>query len=643
MTRHRFPIAALLLAATACSNAPGSGQTGSAYERGVDALESGQPRTARVEFLNAIKADPNDGKARMMQARTYLALSDGVAAAAEIERARQIGIPVEETRHLMAHALLLQKEPKRALEESDSVPSAHAGYAARIRGQALVALDDSKAAAAEFARAIEAAPDDDGTWIEVARFRRTGGDLAGAIEAADRAVKLDPRNVAAIALRGELTRSQYGLRAAMPWFDRALELDPDNVAVRLERAATLGDLGEMKAMLAETRKIHSLSQGDPMAYYLQAMLAARAHDFDLARAIYQRTEGVLDDQPAVMLLAGAIDYQTGNTEQAVNRLQQLIAVQPHNGKARRLLAASHFRLGDDRATLAALQPIVDRADADSYSLSLAGRALERMGDTAKASVYLARAAEPRQRSATALWSQPVDDAQLAAIRRTAAQKPDHPPTQITLIGALLSKGLGEEALERALKLQADNPGAPDAHVLVGDARGMRGDFRGAAEDYRKAANLAFTEPVAMRMIEALQRSGQQAAASRVLSLFLEQNPRSVPAQLLAAGQMMERGKWADAVRIYEGLRKRLGDRDAVMLNNLAWAYSEQGDYGRALPVAEKAWALDKDNPAAGDTFGWLLFKSGRDKARGLVLLEKASRGAPSDAEIRRHLEEARRG
>lgn len=640
MTKAQHIVTALLLATTACSNAS---DISGAYERGVAALEAGQPRTARVEFMNAIKADPNNGAARVMQARTHLALGDGIAAAAEIERARQLSIPASDTSHLMAHALLLQDEPDRALAELETVSPAHAAYAARMRGQAFARLGDEDAAAAEFANAIEAAPGDKDVWTDVARFRRANGDLAGAIVAADKAVSFDAKDVAALTLRGELTRSQYGLRAALPWFDRALEIDPDNVTAHLERAATLGDLGEMRAMLAETRKVLKLSEGNPVAYYLQTMLAARAHKFELARSLYKRTGGAMDDQPAAMLLASAINYQTGNAEQAVNTLQQLVALQPNNRKARRLLAATQWKLGDARGTAETLATIVDRPDADSYSLTLAGQALEKLGRTEEAAILLARAAQPRNRSATALWSNPVSDEELAAVRQQAADKPDHAPAQVALIGALLSKGLGEEALERALRLQAANPGAPDAHILVGDARGVRGDFAGAAREYRKAANIAFTEPAAMRLIEALERSGQAAAANDVLNLYFEQNPRSVPAQLMAATRMMEKGQWARAIGLYEGLRRRLGDRDAVILNNLAWAYSEQGDYDRALPLAEKAWSLDKDNPATADTYGWLLFKSGRDKARGLSLLEQASGGAPTDDQIRAHLDEARRG
>src|SRR3546814_3545308 len=136
------------------------------------------------------------------------------------------------------------------------------------------------------------------------------------------ALKLQPRHVEALTLRGELTRSQYGLAAAMPWFDRALEIDPGNVIALLERAATAGELGRTTVMLADTRKVLTLTPGNPRAFFLQASLAARGGKFDLARSLYQRTHGVFDDQPAAMLLASAIDFRTGRIGEAARRLQR---------------------------------------------------------------------------------------------------------------------------------------------------------------------------------------------------------------------------------------------------------------------------------------------------------------------------------
>ncbi len=632
MKRLAF-IAALLLAAC-------SGGSGTAYERGVAAFEAGDLRTARVELMNAIQADPDNAAARIMQARVLIGLNDGPGAEAEIVRARQSGAPVERTRHLMAHARLLQGDAEGALAEAEAAPAEHEAYAARIRGQAWLRLGDQANASAAFNRALELAPEDGGTWVEVGRFRRASGDIGGAIQAADRAVAASPRSVDALLLRAELTRGQYGLAAALPWFDRALEVDPGHVGARLERAITYGDMGRMHEMLADTREVHRLTGGHPQAFYLQAMLAARARNFTLARSLYDRTRGAFDEMPAGMLLASAIDFETGNVERAASRLEALVERQSGNRRARRLLAAARWRLGDTEGAMAALTPLVDLPDADSYSLSLMGQALAQRGDTARASYYLARAANPAPAALTAI--ERIDDAAFARLRDDANARPNDGPLQVRFVSALLARGLGAEALTRAQRLQAANPGAPEAHMLVGDALGVRGDFANAAEQYRRAANIAFSEGVALRLIEALQRSDQPEAAGQVLDLFLRQNPRNVPVLNIRANRAMLAGDWASAIRAYESLRTRLGDNDATVLNNLAWAYSETGAVERAVPLARRAHALDPDNPVMADTLGWTLFKAGR-RAEGLVLLEQAARGAPSDADIRRRLEQARAG
>jgi tetratricopeptide (TPR) repeat protein len=630
----RIGILSLALSLAACS-----GGGGGAYERGMAAYADGDIRTARVEFLNALQADPDNRLARIMQARVHLALGDGLAAEAELQRARQAGVAAPEVAHLLAHARLLQGDARAALALAAGAAPAHHAYAARISGRAWMALNEPDNARAAFDRALALAPRDSQIWADIARFRRSGGDVAGAIEAADRAVAADPRNVEALTLRGVLTRGQYGLAAALPWFDRALEVDGSNVEALLERATTLGDIGRMADMLADAREVHRLTGGHPTAYYLQAVLAARARNFALARGLYDRTRGAMDDTPAGQLLLGAIDFETGNSEQAARRLTALLASQPGNRRVRRLLAAAQWRMGDAAATVATLRPMADLPDADAYTLSLIGRALQRAGDGEGAALYLARAARPSPDTRAAIA--PLDEAQFAAVRRGAEENPGDGPAQVRLVSALLARGLGDEALSRARRLQDASPGAPEVHILVGDALGVRGDFAGAANHYRRAANLAFTEAVAIRLVEALRRSGQAEASDNVLRLYAQQNPRSVPILILLAGREMQARNWPAAIAIYESLRRRLGNNDATVLNNLAWAYSESGELARAVPLARRAWALDPANSATTDTLGWLLFKSGR-RAEGLALLERAARRAPSDPGIMRRLAEARR-
>ena len=632
MSLRRSPLPLVLaLALVACA-----ADSGSAYERGVAAFAVGDMRTARVELLNAIQANPGNRRARLLQARVQLALGDGVAAEAEVMRAREHGVEAAQTHHLLAHAKLLQGDARAALDEAAQAPSEHEADAARIRGRAFAALGERDQAGAEFERAVALAPDDSDSWSDLGRFRRDAGDLAGALAAANRAVAARRSNVDALVLRGELTRAQYGLAAALPWFDQALEVDPDHVNALLERAITFAELGRMGDMLADARRANEVADGHPTAYYLQAALAARGGEFALARSLYARTGGAFAASPAGLLLEGAIDFGVGNDEQAAGRLTRLLALQPANRKARRLLAAVQWRMNEAAAAAETLRPIIERPDADSYSLTLAGRALSRLGRHDAAALYLARAARPQPPARAAVAAMSAAD--LAVLRREAQARSNDGPTQVRLIAALLARGEAREALARARRVQAANPGAPEAHLLAGDALELTGDFAGAAEQYRRAANLAFTESTALRLIEALQRSGNIAAADQVLDLFVRENPRSVAGQILLAGRMMEEGDWARAVGVYEELLGRLGSNDATVLNNLAWARSQAGDDDGAIPLARRAWALDRRNPATADTLGWLLFTSGEDRAGGLALLVRAAQGAPTAETVRSGLE-----
>jgi tetratricopeptide (TPR) repeat protein len=100
--------------------------------------------------------------------------------------------------------------------------------------------------------------------------------------------------------------------------------------------------------------------------------------------------------------------------------------------------------------------------------------------------------------------------------------------------------------------------------------------------------------------------------------------------LLAGNAYLGARNWPAAIEALESLRERLGDRDAAMLSNLAFAYSQQGDLESAVPLARKAWSLDKSNPATADLLGWLLVRSGK-KPEGLALLELAARTARKEA------------
>ena len=604
---------------------------GTAFRAGEAALARGNYSAARNHFIDAVVARPGDGIAQSELARTYLLLGDGVAAQGAIDRAADAGIPAARLHHLRAAALLSQGDADGAIAEARATPAPFVPYARRVFARALAAKGDAAGAIRTLSAATRADPRDADAWGDLARVRLTAGDIGGASVAAQTATRLDPADLAAATVLGEVVRAQYGLVAALPWFEAVLRRDAYYHPALIEYAGTLGDAGRYRDSLRVARAALAARPGSPPALYLLAVIAARAGDRDLAHDLLDRTGGALDGLPGGLLLSGGLDYADGAYEQAVVKWRALLAQQPMNLAARRLLGAALLRSGDAKGALAVLRPLALREDADGYTLALAARAFEATGERGWAARYLDRAALPPP-PVSRPFGQDDDPAQLAA---AVAQAPDDPGVAVSYLRGLLDRGQAAAALAVARGIAVATPGAPLAQLLVGDVLAATGDWRGAAQGYAKAAALAFDAGTMLRLVEAWSAARQPQRAADALALFLSQNPVDPAARRLLANRQLAARDFRGAIDTLEGLRGDLGSRDALLLAQLAFAYTGADDPADALPYARAAYALQPMSPAVCDAYGWALFSRG-DTPGALQLLDKAASIAPADAGIAWH-------
>ncbi|SDA31386.1 tetratricopeptide repeat protein [Sphingomonas sp. NFR15] len=598
-------------------------------------LDAGNYSAARLHAQRAIKADPDWGLAHAVLARAYLALGDGISAEGELDRARDDGFDHDRAHQLYAHAALLEGDPDRALAEAAKAQPRFAGYALRVAALALAAKGHGPEGEALLDRLLDVNPNDGAAWADLGRIRFAAGNVAGAIDAAARAIKASPNDLAALTLRGELVRAQYGLVAALPWFEAALARDAYYYDALIDYAATLGDIGRYRDMLAATRKALDARPNDARAYYLQAVLAARAGHYDLARTVLARATGTLGDVPGVRLLGGMLAYQAGAYQQAIDQWSALASQQPMNLTAKRLLGLATLRAGDARGALTALRPAALRGDADSYTLTLAARAFEQSGERDWAAPYLDRSFWPARPGAAPFGT---DDAP-AALTAAAAAQPDEPVARLSAVRGLLETGDQKGALGEAQAITRILPGAPAAWLALGDTLAAMGRGVDAARAYTRAADIRFDEPTMLRMVDALERAGQRPAALDALTKFLSQNPQSIAGRRIAAHWQIAAGRYDDAIETLERLRGELGNRDAALLAELAVAYTGDGDAETGRSYARAAYALAPMNPAATDAYGWALYQLGKT-ALALQLFQKAVAIAPGDATLHWHLGQA---
>lgn len=565
-----------------------------------------------------LQADPAPGAAKAIgQARADLARGDGIAAEIELKKALDAGTPREAVAARMGEALLDQGLQDKAREwlGPGKFAAGEAFHGFRMLGRLERLEGNLPAAGNAYDRALAIDNRNPGLWVDIGRLRYAGGEHMLAIEAADHALELDPANVAALEFRGEIVRDQYGLAAALPWFEAALAHDPDDLVTLGEYAATLGELGRARDMLAASRHMLEVDGRNARALYLQALLAARAGNNGLSRALLEKTGNRLERVPGAMLLDAVLNLRQDNFLLAIETLEKLVARQPANARARDLLASAYYGAGNYREVLRRFDQAAGEEMASAYLLTTVARAHEMLGERDKAAPLLDRAAR-------------ADDRRLAAI----ASGSD--------IGGLLADRNFGEAEALAERQRGANPGNADVQALAGDVQLAQDHGAAAVERYRLAARVRMSESLMARVAMALAGAGQGATAEALVESYLAQNPSSLGARRLVAALAARQEDWPRAAQLLGSLRDSTGGGDVRLLADLSLALLKSGEAEEAETVAAEAYRLQPASAVAAQAWGMALAASGERKADARALLDKARAIAGDNAmlaEARRQL------
>lgn len=580
-----------------------------AYVEAQQKLKTGDLRAARVALMNAVEADPNSRAALVAQAEVSLELFDADSAQAALDRAMAAGIPKSQIAHLLGQTYWMRgklPDAEAVLTETE-FPERNRAFASRILGRVQMDKGDMVAAKASFDEAIRIAPNDSRNWTDLGRLRFVLADQRGAIESVERALQIKPNDVRALEFRGVLMQSQFGVMAALPWFERGLQIAPNDVPLLEEYGLSLGEAGRYRDMLKVARKIVSLDNGNSKAFYMQAVLAARAGNCSLAKRILPKAGSAFNDLPGPMLLDAICEFELGNMNRAVDELQKLLAQQPRNQRVRTLLAQALYRSGQPLDSLDTIREIAVRPDADSYSLMLAARAFEASGQPERATDPINAAALAVVRPAAPL----PEPASLIGAADAARREPDNARVVLPYIRLLAATGDLGTAYDEAVRLQSNNPGVADAHMVVGDIEGERGNLPGAIAAYEKARGINFSEPVMLRLVDSLARMGRRMEADESLAAYLAFNPGSVTGLRLAGYRNLDAGRYREAVTLLERVRARVGNNDSLLLANLARAYAGMGNLDKATEFAAIAYRVAPMNAMVTKVYADVLKRSGK--------------------------------
>jgi cellulose synthase operon protein C len=577
---------------------------------------AGNYRRAAEVLKGLAAAAPKDSRIRLLQAKTYLGMQLGIAAQTAVESARQSGANRDETRPLMAEAMVQQRRFADALTEANagSATPTQVGESARVRGLAYLGLKQFDKAFSELQLAERTQPNNVNTKLDLARLYSAQRDLAKSESSVDAALRLQPRNIRALLIKGDITRSKPngGMTKALPYFEQALQIDPLSMEALIERAATYTDLRREPEAMQDIGKLMKMAPEHPVALYLQAVMATRKQRYQDAGALMSRTKGALDSFPPALMLQGLISYETGNMEQATGFMAKVLEAAPNSVIARRLMGAALLRRGNPDEAIKMLKPLFDTGQADSRLLALMGSAYARKNDFQTAEKYLLEAVEAEPKSST-LRTQ-LAMARLALGQNVEASKDlktvlavDPKSLQAMVMSTLIDlrsrnfKG----GLANAQKLVATYPNLPVGYNMLAAANLGMGDLKSAEKNFLASLAKKADYHEARRNLAQLyivSKPPRFEDARRELNKVLATDRNNVKTMLLLGDIARMQGKTDEYV---QWLQKAVAVDPKLMPTRLALvnAFMRTGDKSRAMNEIAAMNREFPDNVAVIETLG----------------------------------------
>jgi len=474
-----------------------------------------------------------------------------------------------------------------------------------------------------YARASELDPDD-WRWPYFQGLVLRETDQAKANERFERAIALNPDYAPArfYLAMGYLLSERLDDAAAQ--FDKAVELDPALANAMIGRARVDLARGDTQAALERLREAVRVAPTEAAVHHNLAVVHRAMGQLDLAEAAeavaatspvpMQVAEmGSLNDpvREEVILREGASSrwlvhnarrvLTAGDRDRALQLLQLALEADPRSVAA--LLESARVYLGS--GDLVQARQMVERAieidPGSAEAQAELGNILARSGLNDQAISAFERATEidPRlgdaqNNLATLLFAVGRADEGLERLGEAAAALPGKPVVQYNLAAALMNRERYDEAIEVLRASLRVRPDSTENLYLLGSILGMRGRFEEAVDVLRQVIE---REPghldARLDLAQALWELGRYDQAIRALreSHAAAPNDPAVSFRLawaLATCPADSARDGAEAVAIAQQLNELTSFGDPRLLDLLAAAQAETGDFESAATLARRA-------------------------------------------------------
>ncbi len=613
------------------------------------AMDRGDLRTAQIELRNTVRSDPNNAEAHFRLGVIQLRMGDPISAERSLRQSRDNGFDPRPIIPLLAQTYMAQGKFRELLRDfpTTSVGQDQLGPILVMRGTAHLQLGELDPAYDAFVEAEKVAPTAIEPLLSTARVLISRRDLQGAEARVDRALVLNARSPEALVLKSQLLNLRGDRRNALSALDNAVQQAPGMLAARLERANLLVALGDDAKAKEDVTAVLRMEPRSAGGIYLQAVLAARAREFQAADAALTQIAVLLPRFPRGHYFLGVVKFNLGQAEQALDAAQKFVARNPADLDGLKLLG--RILIAGQRpagAVEVVTKAMAEGVTPDAELLDVLARAYAQDGQQAKALQTYEQAAKLAPDNAdimTRLAAIRLGMGDAAGAAKDLEASLETSPRKVDASEALIVAALASGDIDRAAAAleRVQQAGLKSENIAVLEGLVFSGQLRFAAA--RTAYINALGEyPGSLRARFNLARlasmHGNTAEVEQYLGEILRQEPANEQALSMLVNTFLADGRLARAISAAETGRAA-APANAGVAAMLADLYVRNNEPRKALETADAAL---KDLQAPPPVL--ILARARAQVALGL--LREAQEGFrmmlatnPSDAGARRALVE----
>lgn len=219
-----------------------------------------------------------------------------------------------------------------------------------------------------------------GSQIEPIKAALRARDYDKAVELSRAALQVSPNNAQLWTLQGIALVSAGQGKEALAAFQRALKISPDDVAA-LAGAAEIEYQADNQGAVPLLKRLLVARPDDPTAHAMLAVLDYRRADCSGAVTHFEKAGELLDSQIDALHAYATCLVKLKKLDAASLIFQKALALRPDDPREHVLLASIQLMDHKSQDALATLQPLLESKDVDANTLDLASRAYEDTGDT----------------------------------------------------------------------------------------------------------------------------------------------------------------------------------------------------------------------------------------------------------------------